>query len=193
MPLVLGEGAPPFDTQEEAQGILGELMQLYNEINACAAARSGELPQECEFRDDMLANFDDDAPISRWARGFLCGHQWLEECWDELVPEELEDELASASLVLSFFASNQLAEACVAEMREPGSSLEDTAKTMYELRRAALHEYANIGRSIHEAMAKVGSDAEPVGAVHKIGRNVPCPCGSGKKFKRCHGRDASAG
>ena len=21
----------------------------------------------------------------------------------------------------------------------------------------------------------------------KIGRNEPCPCGSGKKFKRCHG------
>ncbi len=21
----------------------------------------------------------------------------------------------------------------------------------------------------------------------KVGRNEPCPCGSGKKFKRCHG------
>jgi uncharacterized protein len=21
----------------------------------------------------------------------------------------------------------------------------------------------------------------------KIGRNDPCPCGSGKKFKKCHG------
>jgi len=21
----------------------------------------------------------------------------------------------------------------------------------------------------------------------KVGRNQPCPCGSGKKFKRCHG------
>ena len=24
----------------------------------------------------------------------------------------------------------------------------------------------------------------------KIGRNEPCPCGSGKKFKQCHGRVA---
>ena len=24
----------------------------------------------------------------------------------------------------------------------------------------------------------------------KVGRNDPCPCGSGKKFKRCHGADA---
>jgi preprotein translocase subunit SecA len=22
----------------------------------------------------------------------------------------------------------------------------------------------------------------------KIGRNKPCPCGSGKKFKKCHGK-----
>jgi preprotein translocase subunit SecA len=22
----------------------------------------------------------------------------------------------------------------------------------------------------------------------KVGRNAPCPCGSGKKFKQCHGR-----
>ncbi|MDY6896150.1 MAG: SEC-C metal-binding domain-containing protein [Thermotogota bacterium] len=25
-------------------------------------------------------------------------------------------------------------------------------------------------------------------AVPKVGRNVPCPCGSGKKYKQCHGR-----
>ncbi|PKB80184.1 MAG: hypothetical protein BZY88_09625 [SAR202 cluster bacterium Io17-Chloro-G9] len=23
---------------------------------------------------------------------------------------------------------------------------------------------------------------------HKIGRNEKCPCGSGKKYKRCHGK-----
>jgi preprotein translocase subunit SecA len=23
---------------------------------------------------------------------------------------------------------------------------------------------------------------------HKVGRNDPCPCGSGKKYKQCHGR-----
>jgi len=22
----------------------------------------------------------------------------------------------------------------------------------------------------------------------KVGRNEPCPCGSGKKYKHCHGR-----
>jgi preprotein translocase subunit SecA len=27
----------------------------------------------------------------------------------------------------------------------------------------------------------------PVTTGDKIGRNEPCPCGSGKKYKRCHG------
>ena len=31
---------------------------------------------------------------------------------------------------------------------------------------------------------------EPVKVGPKIGRNDPCPCGSGKKYKNCHGREA---
>jgi len=30
----------------------------------------------------------------------------------------------------------------------------------------------------------------PVKAAPKIGRNDPCPCGSGKKYKHCHGKEA---
>jgi preprotein translocase subunit SecA len=33
-----------------------------------------------------------------------------------------------------------------------------------------------------------GSTADAGAAQHKIGRNDPCWCGSGKKYKRCHGR-----
>ena len=29
---------------------------------------------------------------------------------------------------------------------------------------------------------------EPIRVGRKIGRNEPCPCGSGKKYKNCHGR-----
>jgi preprotein translocase subunit SecA len=31
---------------------------------------------------------------------------------------------------------------------------------------------------------------EPIKVGPKIGRNDPCPCGSGKKYKQCHGKDA---
>ena len=27
----------------------------------------------------------------------------------------------------------------------------------------------------------------PVRVAKKVGRNEPCPCGSGKKYKQCHG------
>ena len=43
-----------------------------------------------------------------------------------------------------------------------------------------------------ETMTTNDSEAEPVKRkpkrVKKIGRNDPCPCGSGKKYKQCHGR-----
>jgi len=28
---------------------------------------------------------------------------------------------------------------------------------------------------------------QPIRVAEKVGRNDPCPCGSGKKFKNCHG------
>jgi len=31
---------------------------------------------------------------------------------------------------------------------------------------------------------------EPIKVGPKVGRNDPCPCGSGKKYKQCHGREA---
>ena len=33
---------------------------------------------------------------------------------------------------------------------------------------------------------------KPITSDEKIGRNDPCPCGSGKKYKHCHGRAAAA-
>ncbi len=43
-----------------------------------------------------------------------------------------------------------------------------------------------------QAMANAGGGprkVRPAKAAPKVGRNDPCPCGSGKKFKNCHGRD----
>ena len=42
-----------------------------------------------------------------------------------------------------------------------------------------------------QAMANAGGGpkkVQPVKAAPKVGRNDPCPCGSGKKFKNCHGK-----
>ncbi len=57
--------------------------------------------------------------------------------------------------------------------------------------------FAAAGRSAGAATAapprpaRVGGDDAPVRTVRrdepKVGRNDPCPCGSGKKYKKCHG------
>ena len=38
------------------------------------------------------------------------------------------------------------------------------------------------------AAAMASSRSAVPGGVPKVGRNEPCPCGSGKKYKQCHGR-----
>jgi preprotein translocase subunit SecA len=45
------------------------------------------------------------------------------------------------------------------------------------------------GNDYHDP-SDVAVKKEPVRVGPKVGRNDPCPCGSGKKFKQCHGRDA---
>jgi preprotein translocase subunit SecA len=46
-------------------------------------------------------------------------------------------------------------------------------------------------RELEQARMAGGGDVAPVQQVvrgqEKVGRNDPCPCGSGKKFKKCHG------
>jgi preprotein translocase subunit SecA len=49
------------------------------------------------------------------------------------------------------------------------------------------------GGKKQSAKAQAGGDAAKQETVRrdrpKVGRNDPCPCGSGKKYKKCHGRD----
>jgi uncharacterized protein YecA (UPF0149 family) len=38
-----------------------------------------------------------------------------------------------------------------------------------------------------DAWEKKDEELDPAPAIAKAGRNDPCPCGSGKKYKKCHG------
>jgi preprotein translocase subunit SecA len=53
------------------------------------------------------------------------------------------------------------------------------------------YHHADYEQALEEANAD--TQAEPsaqtfVRQGQKVGRNDPCPCGSGKKYKQCHGR-----
>ena len=57
-----------------------------------------------------------------------------------------------------------------------------------ELSASGVPELAGGDNQYHDPSE--ASKQEPVRVGPKVGRNDPCPCGSGKKFKACHGRDA---
>ena len=59
-------------------------------------------------------------------------------------------------------------------------------KVNYQTSRSEIPQFGQGQASIGEEKAK----SQPVRVEQKIGRNDPCPCGSGKKFKQCHGKDA---
>lgn len=48
-------------------------------------------------------------------------------------------------------------------------------------------QYSNTGGGASDK----GRKTEPVRVEKKVGRNDPCPCGSGKKYKQCHGQSQS--
>ena len=64
-----------------------------------------------------------------------------------------------------------------------------------EARRQQAVEQLAKAQATHDAVTSKENGApdavpdKPMPAVsHKVGRNEPCPCGSGKKYKQCHGR-----
>ncbi|KAF0191604.1 MAG: preprotein translocase subunit SecA [Gammaproteobacteria bacterium] len=76
---------------------------------------------------------------------------------------------------------------------------EEDVQAVEEQRRAkSAMQFQHAQASALAAAERGGSVAEQAGAVvqtivregPKVGRNEPCPCGSGKKYKRCHGEMA---
>ncbi len=75
--------------------------------------------------------------------------------------------------------------------QEQLDELERKQREMQEQMRLKMeHAEAN---ALADAPTEAGDDAQPGQAPirrsePKVGRNDPCPCGSGKKYKQCHGR-----
>ena len=78
-------------------------------------------------------------------------------------------------------------------VREPEQVREAPIETRAQRRQQQYQENrTELGDRNQQAAAQHDTRAqrrEPVRAEHTVGRNDPCPCGSGKKFKNCHGRD----
>jgi preprotein translocase subunit SecA len=88
----------------------------------------------------------------------------------------------------------------ISEEEEERQKVEASKALEEEQKRAAQSAVQDMTRNIqrqHERELKdlqfagtngsAGSKPAPVSAGVKVGRNDPCPCGSGKKYKKCHG------
>ena len=89
-------------------------------------------------------------------------------------------------------APPQEAEAATAQKVEVKQAAPErpTDMSRYKTRKDDIEEQREAQRAAAAGAGQASQPkAEPVRAEPKIGRNDPCPCGSGKKFKNCHGRD----
>jgi preprotein translocase subunit SecA len=71
------------------------------------------------------------------------------------------------------------------------------AQRLAQVKQAMNFEHAEANSLLDEAAPESAEIAQPpsvqspepfVRESSKIGRNHPCPCGSGKKYKQCHGK-----
>jgi preprotein translocase subunit SecA len=72
-------------------------------------------------------------------------------------------------------------------------AVEEQQRRQAEEQQRRLHYvHAEVGNALSGAEAQQPSKPEPVAQIvrqaPKVGRNDPCPCGSGKKYKHCHGQ-----
>jgi uncharacterized protein len=179
LPVVWGGSTPGdgvFADAGEANTILQLMMRHWNAIIA-------ELETHSVY-EMLLGEPDERGLVGRaWARGFMRGVAMRHTSWRELFTDQHEGQLLTIPLVAGEIDPDFPPEPLPAEKVE----------------QLVLWMGAGLGRAYrHFAKRRQAAspDAAPARTVRrdgqKVGRNDPCPCGSGRKFKRCCGaRDAS--
>ena len=90
-------------------------------------------------------------------------------------------------MALGFFSSRQMAETFHVETSTGEQSFEAMADAVYRVVPAAVAQSAHMGRTIATVLAERNTGTSEPATHVKVGRNDPCPCGSGKKYKKCCG------
>ncbi len=80
-------------------------------------------------------------------------------------------------------SSNGVASSIPVPTRTPSTTIDSLEEEFQRRKKRELQQarMAGAGEATETAQRRTGE---------KVGRNDPCPCGSGKKFKKCHGVDA---
>lgn len=185
-------GPSPIPAEQQLQEILGsdeavaspvgqQLMPLLQRFAATqqAALDAGEAPLF------LLYGEEEDAPedYEAWCSAYLFAVDGSPEDWFEAIQAEEELDYLDERL-FPFMILTGEAEKAALEHGEEWPSGEEKA----ELEQKAMDDLGEAVAEIHRFwQAKRGGETVRRDAP-KVGRNDPCPCGSGKKYKQCCGK-----
>lgn len=149
---IFNEEEANFASDDEANEMLQGIAAAYNEIYDELHEGEALLPECCQILTPPMANFEEGATLADWSRGFLAGHEWLTEAWEQGIPASLDDELGSCLMLLFLFASRELAEAFCRNSGDEPLSLEQLAAMAVENFEQAMVSYAYIGASVSQLL-----------------------------------------
>lgn len=161
----------PFENSADVQAFVGLVMRHYNSVIRSLERRGRFAPI---FEVDGRNN---ETLWELWIAGFARAVRLRPEGWERIVESDEEDAIrAYSGLMLLGRADEGTANLSQAEI----DALDEEAEDLIPMWVEALHAWRRI-RAVREglaARAELGT---------KVGRNDPCPCGSGKKYKKCCG------
>jgi len=178
LPGIWGEaGEPAFDTLERAQHILDLIVRLNNQIIRTFMETPEQfVPSLYEYEEDGKRIIS----VEEWCIGFSLGVNLRSEEWQPL----LDDEECSGMLAPIVAFSMEEAWDEVSKGRDPEEAREGLIASL-PMAVQAIHAYWLPFRE--KRPPGLTPDSFHFGGDPKVGRNAPCPCGSGKKFKKCCG------
>jgi len=156
----------------EANDILGLIMRHWNGI--AATLHKGDVHLQILLEDDNGICWGND-----WSRGFMRGVDMRSAAWAELLVDEEQSGCMLPVLMLYHEHDED------PELRPGPIGPEKREEIIVQMAAGILRVYRYFRPSRRRVASTYG--AEPQRSPGKIGRNEPCPCGSGKKYKRCCG------
>jgi len=175
LPEVFGRGTSDtreFDSLEEANEILALMMRHWNDI-------AGTLSKDEAYLPILLEDENGVAHGNDWARGFVRGTNIRHDGWARLLGDDDHGGCMIPMLMLYHEHDEDPA------LRPEPIGPDQREKTIQHMAAGLLGAYRYF-RQHGQPYASTRAH-QPRHAESKIGRNDPCPCGSGKKYKRCCG------
>ena len=128
---------------------------------------------------DFILYGGEDEDFSSWADGYLAGVDLIDPPWDEEAePEDLDN------MLFPFLALAGEAKGLALENGEEWMSEAEEARMLVEIREGLADHLIEVRRYWFEKRVPPTVKRE----TPKVGRNDPCPCASGRKYKSCHGQ-----